>query len=103
MKLTPSAFSRPICSKSRSVSSAPSAAVGSSNIKQARVQRQRLGDLDLLLRGDAKVAHERRGRSVQSQAVQLLGCAPIHQLAINTAAPHRETPDKHILGDRQVQ
>ena len=70
--------------------------------QQARVERQRLGDLDLLLRGDAKVAHERRGRSLESQAAQLLGGAPIHQLAINTAAPHRETPDKHILGDRQV-
>ena len=70
--------------------------------QEARVQRQRLGDLDLLLRGDAKVAHERRGRSVQSQAAQLLGCAPIHQLAINAAAPHREAPDKDILGDRQV-
>ncbi len=71
--------------------------------QEARVQRQRLGDLDLLLRGDAKVAHQRRRRSVESQAVQLLGRAPIHQLAINTAAPHRQAPDKDILGDRQVQ
>ncbi len=70
--------------------------------QEAGVKSQRLGNLDLLLRGDAKVTHERCRRSLQSQAAQLLGCAPIHQLAINTAASHRETPDKHILGNRQV-
>ena len=35
--------------------------------------------------------------------MQLLGCAPIHQLPIDTSTPHRETPDKDILGDRQIK
>ena len=70
--------------------------------QEPRVQRQRLGDLDLLLRGDAKVAHERRRRSVESEAMQLLGGAPVHQLAIDTAAAHRQAADKDILGDRQI-
>ena len=56
----------------------------------------------MLLGGDLKVAYQGRGRSVEAQAVQLLGGAPIHELAINTAAPGREASDKHILGDRQV-
>ena len=35
--------------------------------------------------------------------MQLLGGAPVHELAIDPAAAQRQPADKNILGDRQIE
>ncbi len=71
--------------------------------EEARVQGQRLGDFDLLLRRDPEMAHLGGGRGVEPEAMQLLGRAPVHGLAVDTAAAHRHAPDEDVFGDRQIE
>ena len=71
--------------------------------QEARIQGQRLGDFDLLLGGDPEMAHLGGGGDVEPQAMQLLGRAPVHEVAIDAAATHRQPADKNILGNRQIE
>ena len=71
--------------------------------QQARVQRQRLGDLDLLLRGHAQRAHLVRGGHIQPQPVQLGLCALDHGLHVDAPVLHQQATDKHVLCNRQVR
>ena len=86
------------------VSSPPSAAVGSSKISSSAFERQRLGDLDLLLRGDAQgPATLRSRRDVEARAASAAAEArSFHGRAVDAAAVHRLAADIDVLGDRQI-
>ena len=69
------------------VSSPPSAAVGSSKNQQARVERQRLGDLDLLLPAGAQDLRTlRSGETSSPSRCSRLRGALAHRLAVDAAA-----------------
>ena len=71
--------------------------------QEARVEGQRLGDFDLLLGCDPQIAHPGRRRGVQPEAMQLLGGAPVHEVAVDAAAAHRQAPDEDVFRDRQIE
>ena len=66
------------------------------------VERQRLGDLDLLLGGDAQRAHLALRRDVEAEPLQLRRGLCIHGRAVDAAAAHRQAPDIDILRHRKV-
>ena len=71
--------------------------------EQARVERERLDDLDdLLLRG-REPAHERVGPERDlADLLEQLGGAPLHRLDVDDAVARRLAVDEDVLGDRAV-
>ncbi|WP_026782283.1 hypothetical protein [Pleomorphomonas koreensis] len=58
--------------------------------QQAGVQRQRLGDLHLLLGGDLEIADKRGRSNIEAGALALLGGAPIDADAIDPSPARRK-------------
>ena len=67
------------------------------------IERQRLRNFDLLLRGDSQGANKCRRRNIQTKTMKLLRRATIHRLPIDDYPASRKPPDEYILRDRQVR
>ena len=72
--------------------------------ENARLARQRLGDLDHLPARQRQVLDERHGMDVRGAGARerLLGDAPL-RAPVDEAEPSRRIADRDIVGDRQVR
>ena len=88
----------------RSTSWAESDAVGSSRIEDARLERQRLGDLDELLVGHRQAADRRADIDLDGELLEQRLGRPARGAPVEHAEPAgRRVPDEHVLGDGQVR
>ena len=103
MNETPSSRSASHLANRWSVSSAPSAAVGSSRISSRALQRKCLGDLHLLLRGDPQSADERIAATRRARGGRSC-CLARRSISLRSTRPPRIelSADEDVLGDRQV-
>ena len=99
------AFSAAMIANSRPVSRSVSAEVGSSMITSRGVERQRLGDLDHLLLGDAQLLD--RGLRVDRERRRARAALAAHRLgsrsSIDAQPGQRLRAQKEVLGDVQVR
>lgn len=70
--------------------------------EHARVQTERLGDLDHLEPGDAQFPHPGAGRHVHPDALQEHFCVRVHPLPVDHPEPARLPPQEDVLRDRQI-
>ena len=70
--------------------------------QHARVERQRLDDLDRLPLGDAERLHRQAHVDLHAQAQQQLVRGRVHRRPVDAAAAPRLAADEDVLGDRQI-
>ncbi len=70
--------------------------------EEPRLERESLGDLDLLLGRDPQVAHERRRRDVEAESAQMFGRSALHGGSVDPAVSRRKTTDEDVFRDRKI-
>jgi hypothetical protein len=73
--------------------------------QHARIDRQRLGELDELALGHAQLGHRCRRVDVEAHPLQVLARLRLERLPVDepTAPAHRPAAHQHVLGDRALR